>query len=57
MKLSDARLQSGAAAAAAEAFRDAMAAAQTPHDALVQLALAWPLIPQGCYAEVIELVS
>jgi tetratricopeptide (TPR) repeat protein len=58
MKLGDARLQSGAAAAAAEAFRDAMAAAQMPNDALVaRLALARALIPQGRYAEVIELVS
>ncbi len=58
IKLGDVRLQAGAAAAAAEAFRDAIAVAQTPHDALIaRLALARALIPQGRYAEVIALVS
>ncbi|MCS6888305.1 MAG: AAA family ATPase [Chloroflexus sp.] len=58
LKLGEARLQSGAAALAAEAFRDAIAAAQTPRDALVaRLALARALIPQGRYADVIALVS
>lgn len=58
LKLGEARLQSGAAALAAEAFRDAMTAAPTAYDALVaRLALARALIPQGRYADVIALVS
>ncbi len=58
IKLGEVRLQSGAATLAAEAFREAMAVAQTPRDAaLARLALARALIPQGRYAEVIELVN
>lgn len=57
-KVGEARLQSGAAALAAEAFRDAIATAPTAYDALVvRLALARALIPQGRYADVIALVS
>ncbi|MGQ9774078.1 MAG: ATP-binding protein, partial [Chloroflexus sp.] len=58
VRLGEARLQAGAPAAAVDAFRDAIAAAQTPKEALAaRLALARALIPQGRYAEVIALVS
>jgi len=57
IKLGEVRLQSGAATLAADAFREAMAVAQTLRDTLLaRLALARALIPQGRYAEVIELV-
>ncbi len=58
VRLGEARLQAGAPAAAVDAFRDAIAAAQNPQEALAaRLALARALIPQGRYAEVIALVS
>lgn len=58
VRLGEARLQAGASAAAVDAFRDAIAAAQTSQEALAaRLALARALIPQGRYAEVIALVS